>query len=157
MPNTEDRSYQSGKKTYTISEDLKLFANKIADKHNMNFYGAKIEYIFVDPYISKSTIGRCSKARDMYKIWLDVDYIVEIGEQLWNHMNDDQREKLMEHELRHINPICNEKTGEYRFAIRGHDISEFYEMYKNYGLGWHEEISAINQSLNDLDRPQGHV
>lgn len=154
---TVDKSYNSGKKSFTISEDLKVYANKIADKNKLDFKGAKIEYIFVSPYISKSIIGKCSKPKDMYRIWFDADYIIEISEGIWNQLTDDQKEYIMEHELRHINPIANDKTGDYKYAIRKHDITDFWEMNDKYGTNPIKQIAQINQSYNELDRPEGAI
>jgi len=153
----EDKSYQSGKKTYTVSSELKALAEKVAEKHMMKFGEAKIAYILVSPHISKTTPGKCSRSKDMYKIWLDADYIIEISENLWNHLDDNAKELLMEHELRHIHVTYNEKKGEYKYAIRKHDISDFIEMHKKHGAGWQEQILEINQSLYDLDRARGSI
>jgi len=53
------------------------------------------------------------------------DYIMYLDELAWDIANDEEREKLVRHELRHCSVDIESNTNPYK--IRGHDIEDFEE------------------------------
>ena len=60
---------------------------------------------------------------------LKADYILEVAQDQWYSLGQEQRLALIDHELTHCVPDL--ETGGW--ALRGHDIEEFYEIVERHG------------------------
>jgi len=141
------------KKEYRTSKDLSILAKKIIEQKNPNGLkesNAEFEFLLVYPHISKTVAGRCSRIKDNIKFLTGLDYIIEMSGQIWDQLNDDVKEKLMYHELLHAFPEYNEKSGEWLYKIRDHNVKDFYQLVSKYGLDWFTSLKTIISSVHDL-------
>lgn len=144
-----------GKKTYEVSDELEQLANKVIQLKNMDLSPARIKYVKVYPSISKKIAGRCMSAPPLIKLFGDCDYVIQMSGKLWDQLDDQRKEILMYHELLHVKPIQNQKTGEWKFGVREHDIQDFYVIIKQYGIDWFSELRTLNASVYDLSDTEG--
>ena len=145
-----------GKKTYEESDDAKLIGHKILNEpHNypVSFKpedNVKICYLKVYPHITKHIVGRCIKASHSVKYFSDYDYLIEVSGDLWDKLNDLTKEVLIWHELKHIG-IEYLKSGDKVFKILDHDVKDFAEIIKQYGIDWFNDLKTITASVYDLE------
>lgn len=137
-------------KTFEKSSELREIADKVITKEGMNLSPAKIEYLLVYPYISKTVAGKCIKANSELKYFSDNDYLIEISGELFDALDEDSRYVLMYHELMHVLPIMDDQTGDWKYTIRQHDLQDFSRLINKYGVDWINRIKLSVSSLYDL-------
>lgn len=139
-------------KRYIISDELKILGDKIISDKNMSITPeARIKYVLVYPHINKKTAGRCISARPMVKLFGECDYIIQLSGEFYDKLDDKRKEILMYHELLHVLPIMNQKTGNWDFRIRDHDINDFQIIIDAYGINWINELKTLFSSVYDID------
>ena len=141
----------SNKKTYEISSELKELGEKVINEQKIDIYPAKLEFLLVYPYITKSCAGRCVRSGKELKFFSGFDYLIEMSGELWDVLDASTREVLMEHELRHVLPVMNEKSGEWEFKSRDHDVQDFASIIKKHGTDWISKVKLSVASLYELD------
>jgi len=137
-------------KEYVVSDELKELAKKVITEQSIDTGNAKIVYLIVYPNISKTVAGKCVKTRNELKFFSEHDYIIKMSGDLWDSLDDDVRYVLMQHELMHVMPVNDEKSGEYKFEIRKHDIEDFEKIINKHGTEWINKIKLTISSLYDL-------
>lgn len=145
-----------GKRTYEESDEIKLIAHKILNDPT-NFPVAfapednvKICYLKVYPSITKFVAGRCIRSNNTVKYFSDYDYVIEVSGDLWDNLNELTQEILIWHELNHI-LVETTKNGETLYKVRDHDIQDFSEIIKAYGIDWFNDLRTISSSVYDLE------
>jgi hypothetical protein len=71
--------------------------------------------------------------------------------ELWDKLDDKNRYVLMYHELLHAHPAMNEKSGNWEFKIRDHDIQDFAVIVKKYGIDWVGNVKTLASSVYELE------
>lgn len=132
---------------FTLCEEMKEMAEDIIKSERLDVYPAKIEYLNVYPNISKTAVSKIIKTNKELKFFSNLDYIIEISGELWDVLDKDNRRILLEHQLRHILIVQNDKTGKWVFKVRNHDIQDFGKIISNYGINW---IKTIKLSLSSM-------
>jgi predicted metallopeptidase len=140
-----------GNKDYVDAPQLKDLAADIIEKEKLNMYGANIGYVLVYPNVSKTIAGQCTRANKDLKYYSDCDYVIKMSGELWDSLSDESQYILMFHELLHILPVTNDKTGDVSYKLRDHDVKDFAILINRHGIKWLETVHAINCSLNDTD------
>jgi predicted metallopeptidase len=135
---------------FILSEDMKFMAQEIISAKRIDIHPAKIEYVTVEPNISKSTAARCVKTNKELKFFSGLDYIIEVSAELWTSLDLETRKVLLEHELRHILVLQNDKTGDWKFTVRKHDVQDFGKIITDHGIEWIKRIKLCLSSLYDL-------
>lgn len=89
-------------------------------------------------------LGKCKKASDLDRELAAYDFVIILRQSFWLDLSvtDAQRAALLDHELTHAAPRCDERTGEpivdersrVCYRIRKHDIEEFTEIVARHGL-----------------------
>lgn len=125
-----------GKKTYSISQNIQNICEEVMEEKGMDIFPARVMYILVSPEISPNILGRCIRANNMLKMLGECDYIIQMSAISWNEYGKIGKKRIAEHELKHIVIKVDNNTGEVKFALRKHDIEDFYEMITDYGIGW---------------------
>lgn len=143
-----------GAKTYTESNELIDISKKVLDDPDTFFVAfnkndVKICYLKVYPYITKLVAGRCIKSSHTVKYFSDFDYVIEVSGELWDKLNDITKEVLIWHELLHIQVEFN-KNGEKLLKLRDHDVKDFSEIIKRYGIDWFTDLRTFASSVYDL-------
>jgi len=141
-------------KRYVISTELEAVAKNVISAKIIDLTPARIKYVQVYPLINKKTAGRCMLANPMMKLFGDCDYIIQMSGDLWEQLDEDRQKILMWHELLHVFPIQNPKTGEYNFRLREHDIMDFNVIINTHGTDWFTEIKTMFASVYDLEPSQ---
>lgn len=139
------------KKEMVESQHLREVAEKVIKKEALeSLNSVRIRYLLVSPEITKKTLARCIKANKEVEFFGDCDYIIEVGEKIWNALDEDRQHLLMFHELLHIK-IGENKQGDLVLGIQDHDIKDFREIVSKYGIDWINELKDINSSIYDLE------
>lgn len=129
------------------SNEMRLLANRII-KHFPELYFIKeydIKIGYVKSYEKKQgekvTYADCRKVPEVYKAYLPYDFIITFYERNTGFFNENQLKILMYHELRHIG------IGEKGLKIVPHDIEDFKDILKEYGLDWGEPGQEVPDIL----------
>ena len=144
-------SVEVKKKVYELSDDLEVLAKQVIVDKAMALDPAKIKYVKVYPYINRKTAGRCMIANPMTKLFGECDYVVQMSGELWDKLDEDRQKILMWHELMHVFPVQNQKTGDWDFKIRDHDVKDFYTIIKEHGVDWFHNLKTMFSSVYDID------
>ena len=143
-----------GAKTYVVSDELNDLAEEVIKENKLDLNGARIEYMFVFPHVSKTTAGKCMRTTKELKFYSDKDYIIQISGELYDVLDHDVRKILMLHELLHVHPVNNEKKGEVEYKILDHDVKDFNRIIKNHGIDWFNKLREEMSSLYELENEQ---
>ena len=141
-------------KEFEISQELENLSKEVIEKEHLNFGDAKLGFLFVDPYISKTTIGRCMKTNKELKFFSKYDYIIEMSKEIWEAIDDKVRYILMYHELLHIHMENDEKTQEVKFLLKDHDVKDFYVIIKKFGIDWFTSLKTLVSSIYEFDKEE---
>jgi len=139
------------KKRYEVSDEVKAVADEVMVTKNMDLKPATIKYVLVFPGINKKTAARCMLSNPMLKLFGECDYIIQVSGDLWNKLDDDRKKILMYHELLHVFPVQNAKSGNWDFHIRSHDVEDFFVILKNHGVDWISDLRTLFSSVYDID------
>lgn len=138
------------KKEFFENEEIAILGDKIIGEKNIQIGDAKIGFLEVVPNISKTVAARCIRANNELQYFSDYQYIIEVSSDVWNKIDDKTRSILLEHELRHILVVMNEKSGEWQYKLQNHDVMDFYSIIKEHGIDWLPNFKTIISSLYDL-------
>lgn len=138
------------KREFTLSEEMKFLANEIIKDERLDIHPAKIEFVLVHPNISKTTAGKCIKTGKELKFFSNLDFVIEISGDLWDALDTATRKILLEHQLRHILVLQNDKSGDWVFKIKKHDIQDFGKIVSKYSVDWIKKVRLTLSSLYDL-------
>lgn len=138
--NKSEKSASIKNKRYEMSADVGLVAMQVINATMVSIAPARVKYIKVYPNIAKDKAATCTLASNLVNFFGECDYIISVSGELWDALNDKLKFILVYHELLHVMPVQNEKTGDWKFLLRDHDIQEFREIINAYGIDW----------LNDL-------
>jgi hypothetical protein len=76
--------------------------------------------------------AECCKVKIPYNAWLPYDFVIVFYEPNVALMTDNQQKILMRHELKHIG------IGDRGLCLVPHDIEDFDNILREYGLTWNE-------------------
>ena len=139
-------------KNYEISEKYKAIAEEVKALHGnlswIDAVGARIGYLTCDD--DKHLVGmlvhaECIKVPEMYKVFTPYDFLIVVYEPNVAHMNGDQLEILMYHELMHCD-FEERKDGDITWKIRRHDIEDFSFILEKHGLHWSEDLAQVGRN-----------
>ena len=126
----------------TISEEYAEMAQKIIQKEflltDIRHSEATIIYLSSDkPKTSKgrAVCGECEKIPDKYKWAIPADFTITIYDPNVVTFTKEQMEILLFHELLHVG-IELQGDGSEKYSVRPHDIEDFKEIVRRYGIDW---------------------
>jgi hypothetical protein len=137
-------------KTFEVSNELRELAEKVILEQKLDISPSKLEYLLVFPNISKTVAGRCIKTGKELKYYSEKDYLIEMSGDLWNNLDDSVKYILMQHELMHVLPVMNEKSGKWVFKLRDHNVQDFSSIIRTHGIDWISKVKLCISSLHDL-------
>lgn len=129
-------------KRYELSEEMCRVAREVFEEKMLDIRPARVKYVLVYPNIAKTTAATCTLASNMVNFFGECDFIISASGDLWDALSPDLRSILMFHELLHVVCTQNEKTGDWKFSLREHDVQEFKEIINLYGIDWLDELKA---------------
>lgn len=96
----------------------------------------------------KPVPGSVYKVNPMYKHLTGQDFVIEIALDVWNEMNPQQREALVDHLMMRIDIVENEETGEIKCGLRSPDVQEFAEIVERHH-SWTPELKTLEKSMSN--------
>ena len=130
--------------TYKIADDIKEVAQKlIKDIDKLNHISINnIVFVRINSHIKGDHIlGRTVCLSDRAQFLTNKKYIIEFPP-VYDTLKKEQQEVVVEHELMHI---PNDEKG-----LIPHDIGEFREIIRKYGLDWITVISDVEKKVKLL-------
>lgn len=91
------------------------------------------------------------------KIEEGYDYIIIIDKNIFNALDENDKIRVLRHELRHTDVVVNEKSGKIIYTTQRHSIEDFYEdvtieSQAGGDMRWKERLSSIAESIyEELD------
>ena len=142
MPEEQQKAASIKNKRYELSSDMEVVAREVLSTKNLSIRPSRVRYVKVYPNINKTTAATCGIASNLVNFFGEADFVVSASGDLWDALTPPLRSILMYHELLHIMCIQNEKTGDWKFSLRDHDIQEFREIINSYGIDWLDEVKT---------------
>lgn len=112
----------------------------------------RIDYVFRDKAAKshgRVVLGRARKVGGLNAFLIrdgepDPMFVIEVAEDEWLNLDDDQRRALVDHELCH----CQVTEGEegLELAIRGHDLEEFTCIVERHGM-WKQDVRRFGSVI----------
>lgn len=127
----------------------------IADKYFKELVNVKFKCVF-DTKKKKSkgafVFARVVKVNDfvMFLVTDDFDYVIIFDKNIWNAIQDIDKERIVRHELRHCF-VDNEKDDPCRLV--GHDMEDFYEEAElnKDDPKWAQRVATIAETIYSKD------
>ena len=138
-------------KVLEISQSVKAMAEKVIAEEGLDLVGATIEYLLVHPSISDTVAGRCIRSNRELNFFTKLNYIIEMSGELWNSLDEKTQYILTFHELLHINPVINARTGEVVYKLIDHDVKDFMRIIEKYGIDWFKTLKTHMSSVYELE------
>lgn len=124
---------------FEISTELSELASSVIEKHQelktLSDSNCRIAYQYSDKTKTsngKTVYADTTKVSDKVKSIANVDFIITFYKPSCVGLNEEKKEILMLHELRHVG--YDPATGKCR--IVPHDVEDFEEIIKDYGMKW---------------------
>lgn len=127
---------------------------RLIKEHHTHLLGVRVEYVFRDKAAKSKGKVKLGTARKMggLNAWLatDVDeratepeefFVIELAEDEWADLTDQQRVALVDHELSHCWAEVDD-DGEVVLAVKTHDLEEFVDVVRRHGL-WRPEVEHL--------------
>ena len=134
-------SFPAGQK-FTPAPEVQEIAGQLIDKFRPELSGWKIAYVF-KAAASKSKegeiLGQARKDNDLSRLLHGFDGMVIIAFDKWVSMDNDQKARLVFHEIEHFAPNIEKSC----LDIVEHPINEFPSVVKIFGPAQESEISFI--------------
>lgn len=144
-------SKQINDKLVEADKTIQKLADEIIAKNKMDFGIARIAYLKVYPYVSKTLAARCIKASLELKFFTEADYVIEVSGEIWDALNVSTRKILLYNQLSKIAPKYNDKKGIWKFNLAPFDTVGFKHVIKVHGVDWIDDVRATIESLYDMD------
>lgn len=148
--NQSKKSKAPVKREFVLSEEMKELAQEIIKEQRLDIFPAKVEYLTVYPNLSRTMASKIIKTGKELKFFANLDYIIEISGEIWDVLDLNTKKILLEHQLRHILVIQNDKSGDWVYKIRKHDVQDFAKVISQYGVEWIRTIRLALSSMYDL-------
>ena len=137
---------------YWPAEEAKTMAQTVLiPTHHTRLAEARIAYLFVESLTrkGKDCLAKIKRAGALERYLGQVDYVVTVNHETWQHLTEAQRRALIDHELCHCT-VTSDKSGHPRYGLRGHDLEEFAEVVERHGL-WQQDVedfaAVVQQQL----------
>ena len=116
---------------------VEALAKQLIAKYHSHLAAAKIKYLFREGKWSsqdKTTWAKAYKVSERDNFLTGYDFYVIVNFGVWNELDRESREALIDHELSH----CDQKE-DGGWCIRGHDVEDFAAIVRRHGL-WNESV-----------------
>lgn len=145
-----------------VTESVMEMFRKVKSQHFQELKNAKIRVLF-DLKKRKSggriVVGRILKVNDLVKHLTKnanaeegYDFIITLDKKCWDHVTDEDREKILRHELRHVSFDIEADDNPYKLV--NHSILDFYEeveMNQN-DPRWRERVANLTEDIYEQEK-----
>ena len=90
----------------------------------------------------KIVAGRCIKQSDLQHSIHGFRYVIWIAADIWEELDDTQREALVYHELSHIRIEFDDEKQKVKYSTRKHEVEFFIDELETYGA-WHDGLRKV--------------
>ena len=103
-------------------------------------------------------LGRMSKPSNLIKYYTGdninpegVDYIMFLDSQVYVNLEEMDQVRLIRHELQHCLVVIDEKSGETKYKLRDHDVTDFIDEieFNKKDSRWLERAALVAESTHD--------
>lgn len=70
------------------------------------------------------------------------DFVIEIGNDIWNGLTDEQKISLLDHEISHCVCVVDEESSNKSYSLVPHDLEEFRAIVERHGF-WLEDVKKF--------------
>ena len=144
---------------FADSEAVKEIAEKLISKHHHELAGAKIVYLCrnksaksggqpVPGHVKKASPMEKHIARSYFDAGEEPDFFITVALDVWNDLQPNQRQALVDHLLTRCQAIEDERTGEMKYSIRPPQVQEFPEVAERHGR-WNDGLIELGNCLED--------
>lgn len=134
-------------------------AEQLIDQYHPWLRDARIGFVFRDkaqPSAGRLILAQAQKVTAKLQVYLEFDFLIWISKEDWEgKLTDTQREALIDHELCH----CVKRLDNDTWAIRPHDVQEFWQIIERHGL-WSSDLINGRESMEraiQAELPLGQV
>jgi len=141
---------------WKADDAVKETADELIEKYRPELQGANITYIFKEKAGKKGeklTIATAKKVSPKdnvahsFKGKPDIDFIIEIGNDAWQELNEDQRKAVLLHELCHCAFQSKGEDGEAEPTIVPHEVEEFSYVIEHFGCYTHDIQKFVDKAI----------
>ena len=144
-----------------VNEDVMNKIESVRGNYFNEFSDARIGCIFDTREKRKKFIAKIVKPNEMLRYYTSdeageedgYDYIIVLDQIVWESdaLSDDDRTRIIRHELRHIDFKPEKRTRKSQYALRKHDLEDFYievELAQQEGdARWLERVKLTADSI----------
>ena len=146
-----------------VTESVLDMLREVRSQHFPELRNAKVKVLF-DLKKRKSggriVLGRIMKTNDLIRhltkddieVMEGYDYIITLDKTCWDHIPDEDRIRILRHELRHTFFDIDAENDPYK--LLSHSISDFYvevEMNQN-DPRWRERVSTLTEDIYEQEK-----
>jgi hypothetical protein len=145
-----------------VSETVMEMFRKVKSQYFTELKNAKIKVLF-DLKKRKSggkiVIGRIVKSNDLIRHLTKngnaeegYDFIITLDKKCWDHISEEDRVKILRHELRHTSYDLESEDNPYKLV--DHSILDFYEEVEmNQGdPRWRERVATLTEDIYEQEK-----
>jgi len=132
-------------KTWEEAEAVQNIAGGLIANYHPELGTARMLYVFVSEAPTKGgreLYGRVKKFAGFNEWALDKDFVIEVAAPLWNDLDPNQRNALVDHLLERCTGVEDEKTGDVSWKIREPDVQEFSSILDRHGA-WNTQLAGF--------------
>lgn len=140
-------------KTFSQAETVERIANGLIPNYHPELAGARVLYVFVDKAGMKNGRELWGKAQKVGGLWewaVEKDFVVQVAQDKWNELDENQRTALVDHLLECCTGEENEDDGSMKWKIREPEVQEFASILKRYGV-WHTGLTSFVSIAKEID------
>lgn len=138
---------------YSEAESVQKIAEGLIANYHPELADAKFRFLFKDKVSKKNgrpVMGTVAKMNDRMLYLIEVDFLLEIPEEIWRELDNTKRTALVDHLLERCTGEEDEKTGTMKWKVRDPDVHEFNSIMRRYGA-WTDELSQFASVAKSLD------
>lgn len=143
-------------KVYSEAEAVEALAEQLIGLFHPHLAEARIKYVFVDKASTedgRKVYGKAKKMGEDMKFLTDLDFLITIGLDAYNELDEEQRTAAVDHLLERCAGEEDEKTGEMSYFLRKPDVQEFTSILRRRGA-WQEGLNEFVSVAKALDIDQ---
>lgn len=145
--------------SYSDAPELSTLGDKLIKDHHPDLVSINVGYLFRDVASmsrGRITCGMALKVDDRNHVFSGKDVMIEIARDVWDRLDDELRDVLLDHELNHIGVELDEKgntimtnNGRPKVFIKPHDFEEFRAVMDRYG-SVHERFRKALEGMESV-------
>ena len=135
---------------------------RVKSQHFPELKNAKIKVLFdlkKRKSVGRVVIGRIVKANDLIRHLTKngnaeegYDFIITLDKKCWDHITDEDRVKILRHELRHTSYDLESEDNPYKLV--DHSILDFYEEVEmnQSDPRWRERVAILTEDIYEQEK-----